>query len=101
MLLPCYGKSSYLYIKYVRLGLVWFYVISTIVGQFNAKSFLCMYIKYMIYKNIFYITFLNDPVLIFSLLNVFTYFHQIRIIQFIINHLFAHSLMFSSVDMYH
>ena len=64
---------------------------------FNAKSFLYIYIKYMISKHILYITFLNEPDLIFLQLNGFTYFYLIRIILFTINHLFAHSLMFSSI----
>ena len=56
----------------------------------------------MISKNILYITFLKEPELIFSAkLDAFTYFYQIRIILFIINHLFAHSLMFSSIAMRH
>ena len=57
-----------------------------------------MYIKYMIFKRILSITFLNEPELIFSTeLNGFSYFYLIRIILFTINHLFAHSLMFSSI----
>ena len=37
----------YIYIKYILFGLVGFYGISTIVGLFNAKSFLYIYIKYV------------------------------------------------------
>ena len=66
--------------------------------SFNAKSFLYIYIKYMIFKHILEITFLNKPQLIFfTLLNGFTYFYQIQIILFTIDHFFAHSLMFSSI----
>ena len=56
----------------------------------------------MISKHIFSITFLNKPELIFfTQLNDFTYYYLIWIIIFSINHLFAHSLMFSSIAMYH
>ena len=52
----------------------------------------------MIFKHISYITFLNEPELIFWLqLNDVTYFYLIRIILFTINYLFAHSLMLSSI----
>ena len=45
--------------------------------------------------------FLKEPELIFfTQLNVFTYFYGIRIILFTSNHLFAQSLMFSSIDMF-
>ena len=44
----------------------------------------------MITKHILLITFLNEPELIFSQLNGFTYFYLIWMILFIINHLFAH-----------
>ena len=59
---------------------------------FNAKSFLYIYIKYMISRHIL-LTFLNKPALIFfcSQLNHFSYFYQIWIILFTINHLFAPS----------
>ena len=53
---------------------------------FNAKSFLYMYNKYKTSKHILKKTFLNEHVL-----NVFNYRILIRIILFIINHLFAHS----------
>ena len=56
----------------------------------------------MISKHILLITFLNESELIFfSQLNGFTYFNQIQIILFIINHLFTRSLIFSSIAMYH
>ena len=43
---------------------------------FNAKSFLYIYIKYMIYKHILWITVLDEPELIFSIqLNDFIYFY--------------------------
>ena len=51
-----------------------------------------MIIKYMISKQIFQITFLNEPkVIFFTRLNGFTYFYPIRIILFTIIHLFAYS----------
>ena len=71
---------------------------------FNTKSFLYIYVymKYMICKHILLITFLNEPELIFCRdLNGFSYFYQIRIILFTINHLFVHSLMFPSIATYH
>ena len=43
-----------------RFGLVWFYGISTIVGHLMPNPFYT-YIKYMIYKHILKITFLNRP----------------------------------------
>ena len=53
-------------------------------------------------QHIFLITFLNETeLIIWTQLNGFSYFYLIRIILFIINHLFAHSLMFSSIAMYH
>ena len=58
----------------------------------------------MISKHILLITFLNKPKLFFffcTQLNGFTYFYFIQIILFTINHLFSHSLMFSSIAMYH
>ena len=67
---------------------------------FNAKCY--VYIKYMISKHIFLITFLNKLELIFFIqLNGFTNFYLIQIILFTINHLLAHCLMFSSIAMYH
>ena len=35
----------YIYIQYIWFDLVWFYGISTIVGYFNAKSYLYIYIQ--------------------------------------------------------
>ena len=36
-----------LYIKYIRFGLVWFYVISTSVGYLMSNSLYTLYIKYI------------------------------------------------------
>ena len=56
----------------------------------------------MISKHILWITYLNEPELIFfHTVKWFHYFNQIWIILFIINHLFAHSLILSGIDMYH
>ena len=53
----------------------------------------------MSYKYIL-LTFLNEPELIFcAQLNGFKYFHQIQIILFTINHLFAHSKIVLSIAM--
>ena len=60
-------------------GLVWFYGISNIEGYL-------MPIPELIF---------------FTQLNGFTYFYLIKIILLTINHLFAHSLMFSSIAMYY
>ena len=50
------------------------------------------YIKYVISKDIFLVTFLNKHELFFiTQLNGFTYFYLIRIILFIIDHLIVHS----------
>ena len=46
--------------------------------------------------------FLNEPEIIFGTqLNSFTYYYLIWIILFTINHLFAYSLMFLCIAMYH
>ena len=56
----------------------------------------------MIFKHILSMTYLIEPELIlFRQLNGFNYFYQIQIILFTISHLFAHSLMFSSIAIYH
>ena len=88
-------------------SLVWFYGISTIVGYFYVQSFLYIYIYIYIVSNIcflntsLYITFLNESELIFfTLLNGVTDFYLIRIILFTINHLLAHSSMFSNIGIY-
>ena len=52
----------YMYDINTLYSLVWFYGIST--RLFNAKSSLCIYIKYLISKHILLITFLNEPGLI-------------------------------------
>ena len=69
---------------------------------FNAKSFLKIYIKYDFWIHIVDLI-LNELELIFFFpqLNGFTYFYLIRIILLTINYLFVHSLMFSSIAMYH
>ena len=55
--------------------LVWFYGISIIVGYLMPNSHL-IYIKYMIFEHILWITFLNKPELIFfTQLNGFTHFY--------------------------
>ena len=47
-------------------------------------------------------TFLNEPEIIFcTQLNHFTYFNQIQIILFNINHLFVHNYMVSSISIYY
>ena len=54
----------------------------------------------MISKHILWITFLNEPELIFvTRLYSFTYFYLIQIILFSINPLFVHSLLLSSIAM--
>ena len=56
----------------------------------------------MISKHILWKIFLHEPELIlFMQLNGFTYFYLLRIILFTFNHLFAHSLMLSSIAMFH
>ena len=57
----------------------------------------------MISQHILLITFWNEPGIIFfySQLNGFSYFYQIQIILFTINHLFANRLMFSSIAIHH
>ena len=53
----------------------------------------------MISKHNLLLTFLNEPELIFfSKYNVFIYVCQIHIILFTINHVFAHSEMFSRIS---
>ena len=69
----------------MRLGLLEFYGISTI-DHINVKFSLYIHIRYMIFKHILLRIFLNEPQLIFSLLNGFTYFYQIQTFLFIINH---------------
>ena len=55
----------------------------------------------MISKHILLIAFLNKPELIFfTRLNGLTYIYLIWIILFTINHLFAHSIIFSIIAMY-
>ena len=73
----------------------------TIIGIFNANSLLYICIKYMISKHILLITFLKKPGLIFSHSKWFTYFPLLRSIVCTINHLFAYSLMFSSIAINH
>ena len=74
-------------------------------GLFNAKSFFYIYSKFMISKQILKITsfIMPEPIFFFffTQLNGFIYFYQILAILFTINHLFAHTLMFSSISMYH
>ena len=58
----------------------------------DMRQLLNIYIRYMISKHILHIIFLNEPEHnFFAQLNGFTYFYQIQIILFTINHLFAHS----------
>ena len=52
---------TYIYIKYIRFGLAWFYGTSFIVGYLMSNIFLYIYIKYMISKHILKIIFLNEP----------------------------------------
>ncbi len=60
------AKSSlYKYIKYIGVGLVWFYSISTLVGYLMPNP-VYRYI-YMIHDHILLITFLNEPELIIGL----------------------------------
>ena len=96
------GKDHLLLL--ILFNLVGFYGISTIVGYLIPNLFLYIYIKYMISKHILLKTFLNESEFIFFFfciqLNGFTYLWLIWIILFTINHLFAHSLMFSSIAMY-
>ena len=69
----------------------------------NAKSILYIYIRYIISKLILLVTFSNGHWLFFfKRFNGFTYFSlMIIMILFTINHLSAHSLMFSSIAIHH
>ena len=84
----------------VSFGLVFWHINHC--SLFNAKSFLSIYNEYAISKHILLKTFLNKHELIFfTQSNHFIYFYQIRRILFTINHLFAHSLMFSRIAIYY
>ena len=84
------------------LDLVWFgMVILWHINHgllFNAKSFLYVYVKYMISKYILLITFSNEPELIISTqLNDFTYFYLIQIILFTIALFFLDTIKYFQV----
>ena len=105
------AKSSF-YIYMIWFGWVLWHINHC--RLFNAKSFLYIYIKYMkrissgSFKilstkcsEIIYIKYMISEHFFCTQLNGFTYFYLIWIILFTINHLFAHSLMFPSIAMYH
>ena len=71
------AKSSlYIYIKYIRFGLIWFYGMSTIV-VYLMPNLLYIYIYilniYMNCTHILLIIFLNEPELFCTQLNGFEY----------------------------
>ena len=84
--------------QYIIFGCVWFYGISTIVGYIMPNLlYTCLLNPYDLLTH-FLDDIFNELQLFFSSkLNGFTYLYQLRIILFIINNLFAHSSMVSSI----
>ena len=85
------------YIHKIGFGLILWHINHC--RLFNAKSFYTYILNTWFLNTFCY----NIPkwAQVHFLLNSFTYFSLIRIIPFTINHLFAHSFMFSSISMYH